>query len=76
MGSAALDLCYVACGRLDGYWELSIEPYYIAAGALIAEEGDARVTAVDGGRLSLARPCSILAASEGIHREMLEVLRG
>ncbi|HEY3169185.1 MAG TPA: inositol monophosphatase family protein, partial [Candidatus Binatia bacterium] len=40
-GSAALDLCYVACGRLDGFWELKLKPWDIAAGALILAEAGA-----------------------------------
>ena len=43
-----MDLCYVAAGRLDGYWELYLEIWDISAGALIAQEAGARVTKVDG----------------------------
>ena len=48
-GSAALDLCSVAAGRLDGFWEFNLNPWDTAAGVLIAEEAGARVTAFDGG---------------------------
>jgi myo-inositol-1(or 4)-monophosphatase len=48
LGSAALDLCYVAAGRFDGYWEEKIHPWDIAAGGLIVEEAGGRVSAVDG----------------------------
>ncbi len=48
-GSAALDLCYTACGRLDGYWEMRIFPWDVVAGALIVEEAGGRVTDCAGG---------------------------
>ena len=75
LGSAALDLCYVACGRLDGFWELKIGTYDIAAGGLIAREAGAIVTAMDGKPDFLAVPCSILAANPALHPLMLEVLQ-
>ena len=75
LGSAALDLCYLAAGRLDGFWEIRIKAYDIAAGGLIAEEAGAQVTKVDGSSDYLASPCSILAATPGIHPHMLELLK-
>jgi myo-inositol-1(or 4)-monophosphatase len=75
LGSAALDLCYVGAGRFDGYWELYLEPWDLAAGALIAIESGAIVTATDGGKLRLEQPCSALAASPGIHQAMLQMIR-
>ena len=74
LGSAALDLCYVAAGRLDGYWELSIKSYDIAAGALIAMEAGAVTTRVDGSNALLTPPCNILAANPIIHPLMLTTL--
>jgi myo-inositol-1(or 4)-monophosphatase len=74
LGSAALDLCYVAAGRLDGYWELSIKTYDIAAGALIAKEAGAVVTKTDGSLDLLSPPCSILAANPTLHGLMLKTL--
>ena len=74
LGSAALDLCYVACGRLDGYWELNIEPHDIAAGVLIAVEAGALATKVDGTTTILERPCSMLAANPTLHAQMLAIL--
>lgn len=74
LGSAALDLCYIACGRLDGYWELRIQPWDVAGGGLIAAEAGAKVTDIHGGPDYLRAPCSILAATPGVHREMLEEL--
>jgi myo-inositol-1(or 4)-monophosphatase len=76
LGSAAIDLCYVAAGRLDGYWELSIKPWDIAAGGLIAEEAGARVTKANGEALYLRPPQSVLAANPVLHRKILENLTG
>ncbi len=74
LGSAALDLCYVAAGRLEGYWELFISSWDVAAGGLIAEQAGARVTRLDGGPEHLQPPCSMIAAPPAIHAHMLEVL--
>jgi len=74
LGSAALDLGYVAAGRLDGFWEIRIKSYDIAAGGLIAEEAGAIVTKVDGSLDYITSPCSVLAATPGIHAQMLELL--
>jgi myo-inositol-1(or 4)-monophosphatase len=76
IGSAALDLCYVACGRFDGYWELRLKPWDVAAGGLIVEEAGGRVTKVNGEAGYVTPPCSILAAPTGLHPQMLEVIRG
>lgn len=74
LGSAALDLCYVAAGRFDGYWEPFINPWDIAAGVLIATESGVVTTQVYGEPVSLQPPCSILAAPPAMHRLMLDVL--
>ena len=74
-GSAALDLCYIADGRVDGYWEIRINSWDIAAGGLIAQEAGATVTKVYGEMDTLTPPCSILAANPNIHTEMLEVFQ-
>jgi len=74
LGSAALDLCYVASGRLEGFWELAIKPWDIAAGGLIAEEAGAKVSMIDGRSDYVQPPCSILAATPGIYNRMLEEL--
>jgi myo-inositol-1(or 4)-monophosphatase len=76
LGSAALDLCYVAAGRFDGYWELSLNPWDMAAGGLIAAEAGALVTNLDGRSEYLTPPCSLLAAPSGLHAKMLEILSG
>jgi myo-inositol-1(or 4)-monophosphatase len=52
-GSAALDLAYVACGRLDGYWEFNLNPWDTSAGVLLVEEAGGTVTHFDGGTFTL-----------------------
>jgi myo-inositol-1(or 4)-monophosphatase len=74
LGSAALDLCYVAAGRLDGYWELGIHTWDFAAGALIASEAGAAVSKINGEPDLLSAPHTILVCTTGIQKEMLEVL--
>ena len=75
MGSAAVDLGYVAAGRFDGYWEIKLETYDIAAGGLIASEAGAQVTNIAGEKDYLSAPVSVLAANPAIHRKMLAELR-
>jgi len=70
MGSAALDLAYVAAGRLDGYWELQLAPHDIAAGALLVREAGGIVTDLDGGEDWL-RCGHVLATGPGLHAELL-----
>ncbi|MBN2149321.1 MAG: inositol monophosphatase [Anaerolineales bacterium] len=74
LGSAALDLCYVASGRFDGYWEISLQPWDVAAGGLIAEEAGAIVTNLLGGKDYLSPPQSVVASSQVIHAKMLAIL--
>jgi myo-inositol-1(or 4)-monophosphatase len=74
LGSAALDACYVAAGRFDGFWEISLKPWDVAAAGLIAEEAGARVTSVEGGVDYLSPPQSVVAAAPGIHAKILEQL--
>lgn len=71
LGSAALDLCYVAAGRFDGFWELALKPWDVAAGGLICEEAGARVTNVSGGADYISPPQSVVATAPGIHERML-----
>jgi myo-inositol-1(or 4)-monophosphatase len=75
LGSAALDLCYVAAGRLDGFWEIRLNAWDVAAGALIAQEAGALVTDVRGGADFISKPQSVLAANPALHSKMLDVLR-
>jgi myo-inositol-1(or 4)-monophosphatase len=72
-GSAALDLCWVACGRVDGYYEVGLQPWDIAAGVLIAAEAGALVCGVDGGPPS---PASVLAAAPQLGDALLRLLAG
>jgi myo-inositol-1(or 4)-monophosphatase len=72
LGSAALDLCYVGCGRFDGFWELRLNPWDVAAGGLVACEAGARVTNLNGSDDFLSPPQSILAANPIIHALMLK----
>jgi myo-inositol-1(or 4)-monophosphatase len=72
-GSAALDLCHTACGRLDGYWELDLESWDMAAGALIVQEAGGLVTQADGKPYSHLQR-SILASNGYLQQAMLEVL--
>jgi myo-inositol-1(or 4)-monophosphatase len=74
MGSAALDLSYVAAGRFEGYWELNVKPWDIGAGGLIAAEAGATVTNMEGEPDYITPPCSILAAPPLIHARMKAVL--
>jgi len=74
-GSAALNLSYVACGRFDGFWELSLNSWDMAAGCLMVIEAGGTVTNLRGGKFSIYR--DEIAASNGIiHEAILEVLKG
>lgn len=75
LGSAALDLCYVAAGRFDGYWETALNNWDVAAGGLIAEEAGARVTNMHGKANYLSSPLSIVAANPTIHALLLKELQ-
>ena len=72
-GSAALDLCYVAAGRFDGFWELRLNAWDVAAGALLVTEAGGRVTDLRGQPFRLSKP-QIVANNGLIHEEMLAVL--
>jgi myo-inositol-1(or 4)-monophosphatase len=75
LGSAALDLAYVACGRFDGFWELRLSPWDFAAGILLVQEAGGVVTRADGGPDVFAEPTSLLATNRQIHEAMLDVLQ-
>lgn len=76
LGSAALDLCYVAAGRLDGFWEIRLNAWDVAAGGLIAREAGATVTNISGGLDFISQPQSILAANPKLHPQMQAMLNG
>ncbi|MCK4852173.1 MAG: inositol monophosphatase [Candidatus Omnitrophica bacterium] len=72
-GSAALDLCYAACGRFDGFWEFGLNPWDTAAGRLIVEEAGGTVTTLDGGPFDVFQK-EIVASNGKIHKELLHLL--
>ncbi len=73
-GSAALDFCYVAAGRFEGFWELALHPWDCAAGFLIVREAGGVVTDFSGAPGSIDRP-EVIASNGLIHEQMIEVLR-
>jgi myo-inositol-1(or 4)-monophosphatase len=75
LGSSALDQCYVAAGRLDGYWTIETSPWDIAAGTLIITEAGGVVSTISGSPGLLVPPCSLLAANPSIHGQILTVIR-
>ncbi len=72
-GVASLDLCWVACGRLDGYFEAGGQPWDVAAGLLIASEAGAVVSGLDGGPVA---PESVMVAAPGVAPALFELLTG
>ena len=74
LGSAVLYLAWVAAGRFDGYWELRLGAWDVAAAGLMVEEAGGRLTSLTGGRVDLERP-TVVASNGRIHDEMLAVLR-
>jgi len=74
LGSAAIDLCWVAAGRMDGFWESDLKAWDIAGGALIVAEAGGRVTSLDGSPFA-SRSGSVLASNGQIHEAMVEVIR-
>ena len=73
LGSAVLFLAWLASGRLEGYWELRIGPWDVAAGSLLVEEAGGRITSLTGSALNLDSP-SLVASNGRIHSEILDVL--
>jgi myo-inositol-1(or 4)-monophosphatase len=74
LGSAALDICYVAKGGFDGFWEVSLNPWDVAAGYLILKEAGGKLTDFNGAEYSIYNK-QILATNGLIHQEMIEVLQ-
>lgn len=74
LGSAALNLCYVAAGRLDGYWATSVKIWDVAAGLLMIEEAGGVATNLEGGELDLADPKLVVSATSELHQEVLASL--
>jgi len=75
MGSAALNLAYVAAGRLDAYWATSVSIWDVAAGLLMVEEAGGAVIGIDSSPVNLERPEFVASASPSLQRDMLEILR-
>ncbi|HEX5475548.1 MAG TPA: inositol monophosphatase family protein [Vicinamibacterales bacterium] len=73
LGSAALDLCYVAAGRLDGFWEQHLNPWDVAAGALIVEEAGGRVTNLQGGPFT-SRDGQVIASNGVLHGLIVQTI--
>lgn len=73
-GAASLDLCYIACGRLDGFWEWKLSPWDTAAGSLIVREAGGTITDFSGGAFDLFGQ-QTLASNGRIHPAMINVLR-
>ena len=73
LGSAALDLCYVAAGRFDGFWEQHLKPWDVAAGALVVTEAGGRVTGMDGAAFD-ARAGHRVASNGRVHDALLAVI--
>jgi myo-inositol-1(or 4)-monophosphatase len=74
LGSAALDLCYVAAGRFEGFWEQHLKPWDVSAGALMVTEAGGRITGMDSAPFD-ARAGHLVASNGLIHGAMLDVIR-
>lgn len=74
LGVAALDLCYVACGRAAGFWEFELSPWDFAAGKLIIEEAGGMVTGNNGEEPAVFKKHFIVASNKALHRKMLSVI--
>lgn len=74
LGSAALDLCYVACGRAAGFWEFELSPWDFSAGKLIVEEAGGKITGRFGEEVPLTKKYFIVASNARIHRKMLSII--
>lgn len=74
LGSAALNLAYLAAGRLDAYWATSVKIWDVAAGLLMVEEAGGSVSHISGGPLDLNNPEFLASASQPLHAEMLQII--
>jgi myo-inositol-1(or 4)-monophosphatase len=68
-------LCYIAAGRCDGFWEVHLNAWDVAAGGLIAEEAGAIVTDLEGGHDYLSHSLSMIASAPGLHPHLIAALR-
>jgi myo-inositol-1(or 4)-monophosphatase len=74
MGSAAIDLAYVACGRYEGFWEVGLQPWDVAAGVLLIAEAGGTVTGFDGAACSIYSK-DIAASNAKVHEQLLDAIR-
>lgn len=74
LGAAALDLCYVASGRVSGFWEFELNPWDYAAGKLLVEEAGGRITDKSGNKLPLTKKTFVIASNAKIHSRMLAII--
>jgi myo-inositol-1(or 4)-monophosphatase len=74
-GSAAIDLSYVAAGRFDAYWEVSLQPWDFAGGKLLVEEAGGKISQYDGSPCDLFKASTILASNGLLHAEMQKEIR-
>ncbi|UNT94550.1 inositol monophosphatase [Allobaculum sp. Allo2] len=73
--SSALDLCYIADGRIDGYFEKVLKPWDIAAGSLILSEAGGAASNYDGRPLQFARPTSVIAGNGKTNARLCEIIQ-
>ena len=73
-GSAALDICYTACGRTDGFFEMTLQPWDFSAASLILKEAGGKITDWKGNSVNILKKQSILASNSFIHNNLLELL--
>ncbi|WP_457562356.1 inositol monophosphatase family protein [Caminibacter pacificus] len=76
LGSAALDLCYVACGRYEGFYEINLKPWDVAAGKIIVQEAGGEVSNNFGESYNIFEDRCIVATNMKIHRELVNLLEG
>jgi myo-inositol-1(or 4)-monophosphatase len=72
-GAAAIDLCYVACGRLDGFFERKLKPWDMAAGSLILSEASGKISQFESNNWHYSND-TIVASNSKIHKEILNIL--
>ena len=75
LGAAALDLAYVACGRLDGFWEFNLRPWDIAAGSIIVIEAGGYISDIENND-NYFDSGNVLAANPNLHKEIIGTLKG
>ncbi len=74
MGSAAIDLAYVSCGRFDGYFEYGLSPWDVAAGILLVNEAGGKTSNFSGGNDAIFNR-EVIAGSEKIHQQILQLIQ-